>query len=156
MSFSIRIVAFGRAGGRLGDEVKHYAELVRPYASLSIEYLKTPAIRTHTGAGAAAREEQLMCARWPDRRYAVAMSQEGRRMDSLSFARWLGQKQLLGKELVFNIGSAHGLPPSLKRRCDEVVSLSPLTLSHSISLVVLVEQLYRAFTILKGHPYHKT
>jgi hypothetical protein len=60
-----------------------------------------------------------------------------------------------GHALTFIIGGTQGLSPALKKSCREIVSLSPLAFPRKLSLVVLLEQIYRAFTILKGHPYHK-
>jgi len=57
--------------------------------------------------------------------------------------------------VVFYIGGAFGLGEEFVERCDEKVSLSKLTLAHKVAAVVLMEQLYRAFTIISGHPYHK-
>ena len=60
-----------------------------------------------------------------------------------------------GRDVAFVIGGADGLPPALKRGADLLWSLSPLTLPHGLVRVILAEQLYRAFSILKNHPYHR-
>ena len=155
MAFSIRIIAFGRKGNRLHDEIEHYTRLIRPYASLTVDYLKPASAKGRSVADQLSREEKLMTSRWPKTAYSVALSEQGKSFASEAFARWVERRQVSGRDMVLNIGSAHGLSASLKKGCDEVISLSRLTLSHGISLVVLVEQHYRAFTILKGHPYHK-
>ncbi len=61
-----------------------------------------------------------------------------------------------GEEIAFLIGGPDGIEPSLSARSDERWSLSPLTLPHPLVRVVLAEQLYRAWSILRGHPYHRT
>ena len=82
----------------------------------------------------------------------VALDPSGKRMDSPAFARWL-ERHLSGtRELVFLVGGAEGLPESL-RTGAELLSLSHLTLPHELARVVLLEQLYRAFCTLRGHPY---
>jgi 23S rRNA (pseudouridine1915-N3)-methyltransferase len=58
-------------------------------------------------------------------------------------------------EVNFFIGGAYGHAPEFLKRCDRVVSLSKLTMSHKIAKTVLAEQIYRALTILHNHPYHK-
>ena len=155
MAFPIRIIAFGRKSDILSDEVRHYLRLLKPYASAEIAILKPPAGQKAARKEQQSREYELMRARWPKRSYLVALSEEGRLQDSRTYSKWIEKRMLSGVPLVFNIGSAHGLPVSVKDACDEIISLSPLTLSHGISLIVLLEQLYRAFTILKNHPYHK-
>jgi 23S rRNA (pseudouridine1915-N3)-methyltransferase len=101
-------------------------------------------------------EAQIVRARIPAKSCIVALSEEGKSPGpSHSFARWLAVKQQQSRSLVFIIGGAYGIAPSLKQAAHEVISLSPLTLSHALAQLVLLEQIYRAFTILKGHPYHK-
>mgnify|MGYP000638226278 CR=1 FL=1 len=151
MPFAIRIVAVGRRGG-CADEVERYIGMLRAYAETRVEYIRP---ESGSGTGARAREEKLICRRWPAPCHSVALSQEGRIYESLSFARWMGQRAAAGTPLVFLVGGAYGLTAALKKQCNEIISLSPLTFSHGIALLVLAEQIYRAFTILKNHPYHK-
>ncbi|MBD3239812.1 MAG: 23S rRNA (pseudouridine(1915)-N(3))-methyltransferase RlmH, partial [Chitinivibrionales bacterium] len=75
--------------------------------------------------------------------------------DSRGFAAWLDKRRRERMPTVFMIGGAYGLDPALVAESNEALSLSTLTFSHDIALVVLLEQIYRAFTILYGHPYHK-
>jgi 23S rRNA (pseudouridine1915-N3)-methyltransferase len=64
---------------------------------------------------------------------------------------WLGE----GRDIALLVGGPEGIEPSLSARADEKWSLSPLTLPHPLVRVLLAEQLYRAWSILKGHPYHR-
>ncbi len=83
----------------------------------------------------------------------VALDPAGREMDSAAFARWLERLQDSGpRDTVFLLGGAEGLPENLRRE-SELVSLSKLTLPHELARVVLLEQIYRAFTILRNFPY---
>jgi 23S rRNA (pseudouridine1915-N3)-methyltransferase len=90
----------------------------------------------------------------PARSRVVAMEVEGRAMSSDDLARFVGSA-LDGavQHLVFVIGGSYGLPPALSRSADAQLSLSKLTLPHRLARVFLVEQIYRAFTILRGEPY---
>jgi 23S rRNA (pseudouridine1915-N3)-methyltransferase len=56
--------------------------------------------------------------------------------------------------LVFAIGGADGFDPTVKAKAEHVISLGKMTLPHELARIVLLEQIYRAFTIMKGHPYH--
>ena len=77
----------------------------------------------------------------------------GRIMDSADFIEILSQAERLGQDLVFLIGGHDGLPPEWKPRADLLLSLSPMTFPHELARAMLTEQIYRAFTTLRGHPY---
>jgi 23S rRNA (pseudouridine1915-N3)-methyltransferase len=79
----------------------------------------------------------------------VALDERGRDLDTRAFS------QLLLKETAFVIGGPDGLDESVKKDAAQVVRLSSLTLPHALAQVVLLEQLYRAATLLTGHPYHR-
>lgn len=85
----------------------------------------------------------------------VACSEDGARMSSVEFARWLQAARERAKDFAFVIGGAFGLPEALLQRAKSRLSLAPWTLPHEIARLVLAEQLYRAGTIMRGEPYHK-
>jgi 23S rRNA (pseudouridine1915-N3)-methyltransferase len=89
----------------------------------------------------------------------VLLDPGGQEMDSPRFAKLVSQAELEARDLVFLIGGATGLPQAWKeadrRKNALLLSLSKLTLPHELARVVLAEQLYRAFTLLRGHPYPK-
>lgn len=90
----------------------------------------------------------------PPRATVAALEVDGVMHDSAGFARWIGQcEQSAVGGLVFLIGGAYGLPPAATQRAQVRVSLSRLTMPHRLARLVLAEQLYRAFTILRGEPY---
>ena len=76
-------------------------------------------------------------------------------MTSESFAEWLGkQRDTATQQIVFSVGPANGWSDASRKRASLQLSLGPMTLAHALARVVLAEQIYRAFTILSGHPYH--
>ena len=86
----------------------------------------------------------------------IALDEHGRQLDSLGFARHLGRWQDDGQsELAFLIGGPDGLAAGLLERAAVVIALGPMTWPHRLVRVMLAEQLYRAETILAGHPYHR-
>jgi 23S rRNA (pseudouridine1915-N3)-methyltransferase len=86
----------------------------------------------------------------------VLLDAAGKQFTSQQFARWLGELRDRGtKEILFLCGDAEGFPPALAAHAHARISLSTLTLQHELARVLLAEQLYRAFTILAGHPYNK-
>ena len=92
--------------------------------------------------------------RLPSPAHVVAPDVEGKAMSSEAFARWLDARMTQGKgRVVFLLGGAEGLPPSIRARADEKLSLSAMTLPHRLARLFLAEQLYRAVTIIRGEPY---
>lgn len=87
--------------------------------------------------------------------FPVLLDSNGRTMSSESFAAWLGAHRQEGvQHMVFAIGPADGWSADALLRAKIVLSLGSFTLAHAVARVVLAEQLYRACTILSGHPYH--
>ncbi len=86
----------------------------------------------------------------------VLLDAAGKAFTSEAFARWLARKERSGaRKLVFLVGGAEGFSEETKKRADELLSLGPMTLPHELARVVLLEQLYRAFALLRDHPYPK-
>jgi 23S rRNA (pseudouridine1915-N3)-methyltransferase len=83
----------------------------------------------------------------------IFLDPAGRSIDSAQFARILEKAEADGQDLVFLIGGHDGLPPDWKPRADLLLSLSPMTFPHELARAILAEQIYRAFTTLRGHPY---
>jgi 23S rRNA (pseudouridine1915-N3)-methyltransferase len=86
---------------------------------------------------------------------AVLLDSRGRSMTSEAFAAWLGAARDAGAQhIVFAVGPASGWSDAARKRASLLLSLGPMTLAHTLARLVLAEQVYRAFTILSGHPYH--
>lgn len=85
----------------------------------------------------------------------VVLDEKGERASTESFARRLAAWDGEGKRAAFVIGSADGLAPEVKETAAWMFSLSALTLPHGLARVLLAEQLYRAVSLLRGHPYHR-
>jgi len=85
----------------------------------------------------------------------ICLDPQGKEFDSLLFSRFLEKSiEASGARLTFVIGGAEGLPQALKEN-HPLISLSRLTFTHQLTRLVLIEQLYRAFTLIQGIPYHK-
>ena len=83
----------------------------------------------------------------------ILLDPAGKPLDSNQFATIFGKAEMHGHDLVFVIGGHAGHPDEWKKRADLLVSLSAMTMPHELARAVLAEQIYRAFTILRGHPY---
>jgi 23S rRNA (pseudouridine1915-N3)-methyltransferase len=107
------------------------------------------------------RDEQDLLAKCSDSRKSAAKSilvlldSGGEEFSSEQFAKFLGDHQDRNPlPVTFAIGGADGFSPVAKAAAQHVISLGKMTFAHELARVVLLEQIYRAFTILKGHPYH--
>lgn len=129
------------------------------FDSLSAVYLGRCSAFARCRAEAFRTEEALLV--WLDRlegrtpALAVLLDSRGRQMTSEAFAAWLGARRDEGaQQIVFAIGPASGWSDPARQRAQLLLSLGPMTLAHALARLVMAEQLYRAFTILSGHPYH--
>ncbi|MBI2410536.1 MAG: 23S rRNA (pseudouridine(1915)-N(3))-methyltransferase RlmH [Candidatus Kerfeldbacteria bacterium] len=85
----------------------------------------------------------------------ILLEERGKQMDTPTFARYMDRLTRSAKSAVFVIGDAAGIPADIRATYVQAVSLSPLTFPHELARVLILEQLYRAQTLLVGHPYHK-
>ncbi len=107
-------------------------------------------------AAALADEAVRFLKKIPPRAHLIAMCVEGRALTSEALSAHMENAAARGAaEIVFLIGSSHGLDPSLKQRADLCLSVSPMTFPHQLCRVLLAEQIYRAAEIARGSRYHK-
>ena len=85
----------------------------------------------------------------------VALDERGKARDTKAFAAMIERWQLDGRDVVLLIGGADGHSDAMRERADALLSLSPMTMPHGLARLVLMEQLYRAWTLQSGHPYHR-
>lgn len=83
----------------------------------------------------------------------ILLDPAGRPLDSSAFTKLIDKSEREARDLIFVIGGADGLPAPWKPRADVLLSLSPFTMPHELARVILAEQIYRALTTLRGHPY---
>ena len=102
-----------------------------------------------------AREAERMRAAIADGDYVVALEVGGRAMSTPELAQWLSARMARGRNLALLVGGPDGLDAGLSSRADFRWSLSPLTWPHGLVRVMVAEQLYRAHSLLLGHPYHR-
>jgi 23S rRNA (pseudouridine1915-N3)-methyltransferase len=142
---NIRLIFLGKTRrAELRALLEDYVERIGRSCVVSVHELREP-----FGQGLE-RVKVDPAARW------VLLDAGGKQLSSQQFARWLGGLRDRGtREVVFLCGDDTGFPDSIRARAQERLSLSTLTLPHELARVVLVEQIYRAFAILSGHPYAK-
>jgi 23S rRNA (pseudouridine1915-N3)-methyltransferase len=149
----IVIVAVGRLRSYYREACDDYLRRLSRFAKLE----EREGRETRKGSAAAGRErdDAALLERVPGTATLVALTREGSAWSSRELAQRVEQWRISGKPVALAIGGSHGLGPGVLERADVRWSLGPLTLPHELARVVVVEQLYRAFTMLEGHPYHK-
>ena len=150
--YPLDLIAFGRLRLEPCRALEaHYLAMLKAHARVEV-------VELQEGRGDAARqlreEAERLRPQFKARR-PVLLDPAGRSFTSEAFAAWLGERLDRGERLAFVLGSSHGFDPALKAEVPDKLSLSPMTFPHELSRVMALEQLYRAFTILKGGPYHK-
>jgi 23S rRNA (pseudouridine1915-N3)-methyltransferase len=148
------VVAVGRVRDTaLREACEDYQARIKRYFKLGVTEVADSGRRP---ANQALRlEAAALLDKVPRGALTVALTREGTSDDSRGFARRMGKWQDEARDVAFLIGGANGLDRTLLDRCDRRLSLSPWTLPHELARLVLLEQLYRAGTILTGQPYHK-
>jgi len=131
------------------SRLKHYIPFVmteipelKNVSSLSKDQIKT-------------REGELILKNIRPTDDVILLDERGKQYSSMEFAKVLQDKiSYIGKDIVFVIGGAYGFSEDIYRRADSKMSLSRMTFSHQMVRAIFAEQIYRAFTIMKGEPYH--
>jgi 23S rRNA (pseudouridine1915-N3)-methyltransferase len=132
-----------------------YARRLQPFFRLSLKSIREEKERKNLAAEVIkTREGERLRAQLPPQAHAVALDPGGREYTSEAFAAWLARREEDGRPLAFLIGGHLGLDEATLAAAPEKLALSRLTLTHELARLVLLEQLYRAKTILRGHPYH--
>ena len=144
---------------RLSSGAKPAANSLAGFDALTQVYLERCSPFAHVRSEAFRTEEAML--EWLGRQQGrtaavfVLLESRGRQMNSEAFAAWLGARRDQGAQhIVFAVGPANGWSQAARDRAQLVLSLGPMTMAHSLARLVMAEQLYRAFTILSGHPYH--
>jgi 23S rRNA (pseudouridine1915-N3)-methyltransferase len=129
------------------------------YDALTAVYLGRCSAFAHCHAEAFRTEKAMLD--WMERQQrrtpvvAVLLDSRGRQMTSEAFAAWLGKQRNDGmQQILFAIGPANGWSETARQRANLLLSLGSMTMAHALARLVMAEQIYRAFTILAGHPYH--
>ncbi len=136
-----RAVAVGRVkDAALRAACDEYLERLRRYTRLEEREVK---------------DEARLLEAIPEGSRLVALSRAGEQWTSGQLADWTARWEMDGRDVTFAIGGAEALPAAVLQQAERVWSLSPLTLPHELARVILYEQLYRAYTIRRGEPYHR-
>jgi 23S rRNA (pseudouridine1915-N3)-methyltransferase len=152
----VRVIAVGtRPPGWVRSACEDYITRLRSQLPVELIEIGTGARRGSGAARAVAAEGRRLLAMLCREEYVVSLDERGREFSTRELAAWLGKRMQEGRDLTFLIGGPDGHAPEVRSRSDLSLSLSRLTLPHALARVLLLEQLYRAQSVLANHPYHR-
>lgn len=133
-----------------------YAERLKHY--ISFQSIVVPELKNTKNLSIAEQKEKeadLILKQLEQSDEVILLDEKGKQFSSVGFSEFLSKKMLAShKRMIFVVGGPYGFSERIYRRADGLISLSAMTFSHQMIRLIFVEQLYRAFTILKGEPYH--
>ncbi|MET3842089.1 23S rRNA (pseudouridine(1915)-N(3))-methyltransferase RlmH [Bradyrhizobium sp. OAE829] len=135
---------------------ERFEDIGRKLGFRGLEIHEIPESRARDAATRIAEEAAAITALIPEKCVLVALDERGKSIDSASFAQQIGRwRDEAVANTIFTIGGADGLSPDLQRRAKLRIAFGSATWPHQMVRVMLLEQIYRAATILSGHPYHR-
>jgi len=150
------VAVVGKArNAALGEAIRDYETRAARYWPLDVHEVREERATGIPVDRVKERESVRLSEKVPERAQTVACELGGKSLSSQQFAELLQSAREQDRDLAFLIGGAFGLSPSVARKSTMRLSLAPWTLPHEIARLVLVEQIYRAGTIVRGEPYHK-
>lgn len=154
----IKIIALGKIKEKfLKDGIDEFLKRLTPYATVEIVELSPVEIKDENLIQKALEQEaEKILANIKPNSYVITLEILGKQLSSENFAQKINEITISGiSELVFVIGSSCGISPTISQRADFKLSISKMTFLHQFARLLLVEQIYRAFKILKNETYHK-
>jgi 23S rRNA (pseudouridine1915-N3)-methyltransferase len=151
---NIYILALGKGMPNWVEEAfESYQKRLPNDCTLHLKELK--AIDRAGNANIPAKEAEQLIAATPKGALRIVLDERGKDLTTVGLSNSLSNWQQTSRDIVFYIGSADGLDINLKQSADMMIRLSSLTLPHMMVRVLLAEQIYRAWSILNNHPYHR-
>jgi 23S rRNA (pseudouridine1915-N3)-methyltransferase len=151
------VICLGKTRERFIQEgIAKYLRYLKPYTDIELRELKEEKIHDLRDAPIIRkREADKIFKAVPSGTFLAALDERGREFTSHEFAHFLNDRiESRIREMVFVFGGAMGLDESITEKADKVIAMSRWTFTHEMARLVLLEQIYRAFTIIKGKPYH--
>ncbi|PWE52685.1 23S rRNA (pseudouridine(1915)-N(3))-methyltransferase RlmH [Metarhizobium album] len=157
----IGLFAVGRlkAGPEKDLAARYLERLAKAGPAIGLEFSRVVEVAESRAANAATRKREeagMLEKALPEGAVLILLDERGKALDSEAFATMIGQYRDNGKrDLMVAVGGADGLDPALYDRADATLCLGKMTWPHQLVRILIAEQLYRAVTILSGHPYHR-
>lgn len=156
----VTIITIGRLKDRFFEDASsEYLKYLKQYAKTEIVEIAAASLPDEPAVSqieaALEKEADAILKRIPDNAFVAALCIEGKQFSSKDMANLLKTNQQTGKPVFFIIGGSYGLSERVKKRADVRLSMSRMTFPHRLARIMLLEQIYRGFTINAGKTYHK-
>lgn len=154
----IKTIFVGKLQDRyLKEGIETYRDRISRYAPIELLEVEDEAVTAKADQSKIkGKEAERILKRVSPDSFLVALDEKGKGLSSEGLAGFIQKAMDSGtKEISFVVGGSLGLGEQVRERADLILSLSPMTFTHQMVRVILLEQIYRAFTIIKGEPYHK-
>lgn len=140
----------------IADGIEHYKKQLPKNYNFVITTIESQSRKSNSPELTKSLEERLILEAASDSTLLIALDEQGKQRTSKELSKSIEKWQLNAESVALIIGGADGLSSELKQRCNLIWGLSSFTLTHSMARLLLVEQIYRGYSLLSNHPYHRS
>ena len=140
----------------IADGIEHYKKQLPKNYNFVITTIESQSRKSNSPELTKSLEERLILEAASDSTLLIALDEQGKQRTSKELSKSIEKWQLNAESVALIIGGADGLSSELKQKCNLIWGLSSFTLTHSMARLLLVEQIYRGFSLLSNHPYHRS
>ena len=140
----------------IAEGIEHYKKQLPKNYNFIITTIESQNRKSNSPEQTKSLEERLILEAASDSTLLIALDEQGKQRTSKELSKSIEKWQLNAESVALIIGGADGLSSELKQKCNLIWGLSSFTLTHSMARLLLVEQIYRGFTLLSNHPYHRS
>ena len=153
----INLIAVGKKmPDWIADGIEHYKKQLPKNYNFVITTIESQSRKSNSPELTKSLEERLILEAASDSTLLIALDEQGKQRTSKELSKSIEKWQLNAESVALIIGGADGLSSELKQKCNLIWGLSSLTLTHSMARLLLVEQIYRGYSLLCNHPYHRS
>jgi len=152
----INLIAVGKKMPNwISHGIEHYKKQLPKHYNFTITAIESQNRKSISPENTKNLEEKLILEAASDSNLLIALDESGKKQTSKELSKSIEKWQHNGDNVALIIGGADGLSSELKQKCNLIWSLSDLTLTHSMARLLVVEQIYRGYSLLSNHPYHR-
>ena len=140
----------------IADGIEHYKKQLPKNYNFIITTIEPQSRKSNSPEQTKSLEERLILEAASDSTLLIALDEQGKQRTSKELSKSIEKWQLNAESVALIIGGADGLSSELKQKCNLIWGLSSFTLTHSMARLLLVEQIYRGYSLLSNHPYHRS
>ena len=140
----------------IADGIEHYKKQLPKNYNFIITTIESQSRKSNSPEQTKSLEERLILEAASDSTLLIALDEQGKQQTSKELSKSIEKWQLNAESVALIIGGADGLSSELKQKCNLIWGLSSFTLTHSMARLLLVEQIYRGYSLLSNHPYHRS